>query len=380
MTRPLRFAIVGLGNIGRTHLATLRSEAVSGAEVTAVVSSSDADLPAGVRHFASLEQLLAEDAADVVVVATPTMAHLEQGLAVLAAGRHLLMEKPLALSTHDAQRLLDAVPDGVIAAVMLNQRHHAAYRRIRDIVATGELGNLVRYSWTMTAWYRPDIYFDVSAWRGTWVGEGGGALLNQCIHNLDVLQWIVGLPSAVTARAGFGRFHRIEVEDEVTAMFAHDSGVNGILVASTGEAPGINQLDLVGDRGTLRYDGETIAVQIASESVTDHCANTREMFGMPAFSARTEQPEPLANQHAAIFNNVVAAIQGDAALEVPLDEGVSSLALANSMLLSAWTGTTVALPLDAAAYQNALAQRIASSQLRVPADVEVEIDMDKSYR
>ena len=377
---PLRFAIVGLGNIGATHLATLNSERVPGAAVSAVVTAGEADLPASVRRLSTLDELLAGDYADVVVIATPTMAHADAGRAVLDAGCHLLMEKPLALSLQDAEGLVNAVPSGVCAAVMLNQRYHPAYARIRHIVSSGGLGALIRYSWTMTGWYRPDVYFAVSAWRGTWRGEGGGALLNQCIHNLDALQWIVGLPDSVQAQISFGRFHDIEVEDEVSALLQHDTGVTGTLVASTGEAPGINQLDIVGDRGTLQYDGEVLQVHSASGSVAEHCASTRDMFGMPAFTTQEETLTAVGAEHAQVFNNLVAAVATGSALDTPLAAGLNSLALANALLLSAWEERRVALPLDAARYQRALAQRIATSELRTPADLTVNINMDQSYR
>lgn len=157
--------------------------------------------------------MLATDIADVVLVATPTMNHPTLGHAVVEGGCHLLIEKPVAMSLLEAQRLVAAVPDNLCGAVMLNQRYHPAYARIQDIVSSGELGRIVRFNWLMTALYRPDIYFQVSTWRGTWSGEGGGALLNQCIHNLDILHWLFGQPQSVMADARLGKYHKIEVGD-----------------------------------------------------------------------------------------------------------------------------------------------------------------------
>jgi len=224
------------------------------------------------------------------------------------------------------------------------------------------------------------VYYKVSRWRGTWSGEGGGLLLNQCIHNLDVLQWLVGMPDEVYASAGFGKYHAIEVEDEVTAMLRFDSGLTGTVTASSGEAPGINQLDLVGDRGTLRFDGQRIHLATASQSVAEYCAGTLDMFGIPEFTNQLVQPGPQVNQHGEILQNFVRAIRDDEPLATPARAGLASIELANAMLLSAWDRQAVPLPLDADAYEAALQRKIAASGLREPARLNANIDMEKSYR
>ena len=376
----VRFAIAGYGNIGRTHCDTLANGEVARGAVSAVVAREVDDLPAGVVRYATLQQLFAADAADAVIVATPTMTHPQLGAAVLSAGRHLVMEKPLAMSVRQARGLIDAVPAGVQAAVMLNQRYHPVYREIKNIIEQGALGRLVRFNWIMTAWYRPDVYFQVSRWRGTWPGEGGGALLNQCIHNLDILCWLLGRPESVAAEACFGKFHDIEVEDEVTALLRFADGVTGSMVASTGEAPGMNRLDIVGDRGTLRFDGDSLTLTSGDVSVTEHCATTNEMFGMPRFVEREIAVGEPINQHAAVLQNVVDAIADGAELTTPLREGLRSVELANAMLLSAWEDRRVSLPLDAELYERRLQERIAASGFREPQALDVRIDMDASYR
>ena len=388
----VRFGIVGLGNIGQSHLRTLESDQVPGACVRGVVarsgggnSSQNTDYLADhISRYNSLPEMLAAADIDAVVVATPTHDHIESGMAVLQSGKHLLMEKPLAASVGQAQQLLDTLAGKAashqMAAVMLNQRHHPIYRRIHELISSNTLGSLVRFNWTMTAWYRPDVYFQVSPWRGTWPGEGGGALLNQCIHNLDVLQWFFGLPDSVMAQANFGKFHNIAVEDEVSALLRWDTGMTGVLVASTGEAPGINQLDIVGDSGQLSFDGTTLTLARANQSVSEHCASTLEMFGVPEFNETSVEGVPCDNQHAAIFNNLVGAIRGEVALETPLLAGMDALMLANATLLSAWEDQRVSIPLQAQTYEAALQQRVAQDSMRTPREVDVQIDMDKSYR
>ncbi len=376
----VRFGIVGYGNIGRAHAATLAGGEVDRARLTAVVTRGDAEVPAGVVRFTSVEDLLAGDLVDAVIVATPTMTHADAGVAVLAAGKHLVIEKPIAMSLATARELVDAVPGGVKAAVMLNQRYHPAYREIKNVVARGELGRIVRFSWLMTAWYRPDVYFLVSRWRGTWPGEGGGALMNQCIHNLDVLQWVLGLPESVMADVRFGKYHSIDVEDEVTAMTTGPDGMSGVVVASTGEAPGMNQLDIVGDRGALHFDGSKLTLHSTDQSVAEHCSTTREMFGMPDYQTREVPVGPDLNQHACVLQNVADAILDDTPLATPLPEGLGSIELANAILLSAWDDRRIDLPLDAERYQSQLDARLSASSLRDPQDIDVHIDMDASYR
>ena len=377
----VRFGIVGFGNIGQTHAQTLLSGSVPGAELTAVVSSrDDIELAPGIGVYADIDAMIAAQVVDAVIVATPTMDHVTTAEKVFAANLHLVIEKPVAMSVGQVESLIAKQPANCVAAVMLNQRYHPVYRRIQNLIADGELGRLQRFSWQMTAWYRPDVYFQVSSWRGTWPGEGGGALVNQCIHNIDVMQWILGMPDALVADAKFGKTHDIEVEYEVSALLRYDSGLSGSMIASTGEAPGVNRLDIVGDLGSIVFDGETLTLLRAHENVSEHLKNTREMFGVPAFRAETLEVDDDVNQHACVLQDVVLAISDSQALATPLAAGVDSIALANAMLLSTWQRSWVDLPLDTQLYEAELAKRVAESDLRTPKEIEVHIDMEDSYR
>ena len=377
----VRIGIIGLGNIGRQHAELLSGGSVEGAELGAVCArGGDLGAPFDVPCFPNHQALFASGLVDAVLIATPTQSHPEIGRAALEQGLHVLMEKPLAMSVGQARELISAASERSRFAVMLNQRFHPAYGRIKALLDEGRLGPLQRFAWTMTSWYRPDVYYQVSSWRGTWPGEGGGLLINQCIHNLDVLQWLVGLPGEVFAVAGFGKYHEIDVEDEVTATLRFADGLTGTVTASSGEAPGINQLDLVGDLATLRFDGERIRLYASSESVAEHCQGTLDMFGMPEFAEQAIQPDDPVNQHQAVLQNFVNAIARGEPLATPAAAGLASIELANAMLLSAWRGQVVSLPLDAEAYELALQRRIASTSLRKPAAIQANIDMAKSYR
>jgi len=375
----VRLGIIGLGNIGQEHVKLINSGAVPELAVSAVCARSMPAIDWDIPYFSDYLTLFDSGLIDAVLIATPTHEHFAMAQAALQRGLHVLVEKPLAMSIGQAKDLLSNA-NSVVFGVMLNQRYHPLYQRIQALLNNGELGELVRYSWTMTAWYRPDIYYKVSAWRGTWAGEGGGLLLNQCIHNLDVLQWCVGLPTEVTAQIGFGKFHDIEVEDEVSALFRHDNGVTGSLIASSGEAPGINQFDLVCDRGMIRCDGETLTVWKGNESTAAHSKHTRAMFGTPEFSPSVYEPSATSPQHAYPLNDFARAILSGSPMHTPASEGLGSLHLANALLMSGWHHQSVSLPLSASVYEQALQQRMRESSLRAPEKLNVEIDMNKSYR
>ncbi len=376
----VRFAVVGTGNIGQQHINLLRSGKIEGATLTATVSRSGQSAGISVPHFTSLESLLDAQCCDAVLIATPTMDHVSASRLAAQRRLHVLLEKPIAMSVGQAQALIDEIPEGIQFGVMLNQRFHPAYAAIKQLLDEGRIGTIQRYTWTMTAWYRPDVYYKVSRWRGTWPGEGGGLLINQCIHNLDIIQWLFGLPEKISANVAFGRYHDIDVEDEVTAMLGYESGRVGLLQASSGEAPGINRLEIIGDTGVISWNDTELTIQQADQSVSEHCATTREMFGMPSFTCQTVDLADGVNQHAQVIQNFVDALTKGSSLLTPATEGLGSLQLANGMLLSQWDDKAVALPIDSKRYEQLLSGRIASSALREAQDIEVEIDMEKSYR
>ena len=379
--KPLRLGIVGLGNIARQHLDTVRAGAVPGCAVAALCSrTAPGEAASGLPHFTDYRALVDSGLCDAVLVASPTYTHREVGEYALRAGLHVLMEKPLGLSVREGEHLLAQAVPGQVFGLMLNQRADPLFGRMREIIAAGELGPLVRVQWTMTHWFRPDIYYQASDWRATWRGEGGGLLLNQCIHNLDILQWLCGMPRRIRAFCHFGKFHDIEVEDEATAYMEFDRGLTGMFVGSTGEAPGSNRLEIVGDRGGLCFDGERLLMSRNAPGAAQYSRETKDMFGMPATSVEDITPARTMNQHARVLGNFVEAIVDGTPLIATAEEGLDALALANGMLLSTWQGRAIDLPLDSDAYQALLEDHIRESSLRDKADIDVHIDMQRSYR
>jgi len=387
----IKIGIIGLGNIARQHISNLLEDTVCHAELTAVCSrSKPEDLHQlaknqPVQWFSDYRSLLTSGACDAVIVATPSYTHLEIGLAALAADIHVLMEKPMAMTVGEARQLAAQARsaecrDRPLLGVMLNQRMDPLYRLMKQLLDQGDIGSITRTHWTMTNWFRPEVYFRVSDWRATWRGEGGGLLLNQCIHNLDIFQWLCSMPVSLQAHCEFGKYHSIEVEDEATAFLKYSNGATGVFVGSSGEAPGFNRLEIVGDGGSLVFDGTQLLLTKNQPSTSEYCRTTTEMFGTPKSVTTDITPDRSSNQHAAILRNFVAAINGDEALIASAEDGIHSLAFANAMLLSSWTNGQVQLPLDSATYQTHLNERIAHSSLRSAENIKVDIDMSKSFR
>jgi predicted dehydrogenase len=237
-------------------------------------------------------------------------------------------------------------------------------------------------TWICTDWFRSNAYYRSSAWRATWKGEGGGILLNQCPHNLDLLQWILGMmPVRIRAACALGKWHPIEVEDDVTAYLEYPNGATGTFIASTGEAPGVNLLAISGDRGCVRLEHGRIHFTRNVMATSRFNKTTSGCFSSPE---RWEIEIPVSGnggQHNEIIQNFVNAILHGETLKAPAEEGIRSVELANAMLYSSLTGKTIELPLNASAYEKTLKGLIANSRGRKKTvRPSAPVDMRKSFR
>jgi len=225
----VKIGIIGLGNIGRVHAKNIQDGWVENSELVAVANRSIQSLEEfekqGIACFGNGSELIESGFADAVIVALPTALHAPIGVQALEAGLHLMMEKPLACHKAEAERILAARQrNDQVVSIMLNQRTNPCYAKLKKWIDEGAIGRLQRVSWTMTNWFRPEIYFQSSAWRATWAGDGGGVLMNQCPHNLDILQWLVGMPERIRGFCSFGKYHDLDVEDEATAYMEFPGG------------------------------------------------------------------------------------------------------------------------------------------------------------
>jgi predicted dehydrogenase len=361
----VKLGIVGLGLMGTAHARSIVNGLVPGCELAAVCDpgkSVAAEFP-GIPCFQDSAALIRSGTVDAAFICTPHYTHSSIGIAALKAGLHVLVEKPISVEKADALKLLAAHRslDQVFAA-MFNQRTDPVYQKLRQLVTSGELGQIRRVNWTVTDWFRPEAYYAHGGWRATWAGEGGGVLLNQCPHNLDLFQWIFGMPSKVRGFCQFGRYHRIEVEDDVTAYFEYPDGMTGVFITSTGEAPGTNRLEVAAERGRVVVEDGRIAFRRNEIPATEFSRTTDQKFGRPpVWDVSIPLPPHRGEQHIGILKNFTNAILHGEALLSPAAEGIHSVELANAILLSSIEDTTVELPMSAPRYAKLLARLKASS-------------------
>jgi predicted dehydrogenase len=363
----VRLGLIGLGVMGQVHARNILAGKVPALRLTAVADSDPrrraafADLP----RFASADALLASGTADAVLIATPHYAHTDIGIAALRAGVHVLVEKPISVHRADCERLLAAhTRHRQVFAAMFNQRCDPMYRKLHELVHEGALGKIQRVQWTVTNWFRPHCYYRMSDWRATWSGEGGGVLLNQCPHNLDLFSWIFGQPTRVRGFCRFGRYHEIEVEDDVTAYFELPGGATATFITSTGEAPGTNRLEVMAENGRVVAEAGVLRFLRNAVPTPRFSRTTRLPFSAPPTVEKVFTFKDAGPQHVGILKNFAAAIRRGVPLVAPAAEGIRSVELANAILLSSWTDRAVDLPLDGAVYARWLRRKIAASSRR----------------
>lgn len=381
--KPVRLGIVGLGNIGRYHADYLRQNRIHRAELTAVC-----DAFAPLHHYAPLHtfqdpaELFRSGTIDAVIIATPHYQHTSLGIAALKAGLHTMIEKPISAHKADAERLVAAAeqrPKQVFAG-MFQLRTEPRYRKIQKLIQNGELGDIVRMNWLITDWYRTEAYYASGGWRATWKGEGGGVLLNQCLHNLDVIAWLLGMPARVRGFCQLGRYHDIEVEDNVTAYLEYPNGATGVFITSTGEAPGSNRFEIAGTRGRLVLENNRLHFTRNEVDMAEFNRSAKVGFAKPDVW-EVEIPFTDATMpHASVMQNFINAILEGEPLIAPGAEGMHSVELANVMLYSSLLGQAIDLPMDGAAYESTLQQLIASSSFEKKVVQVSNEDFAQSFR
>jgi predicted dehydrogenase len=365
--------IIGLGNMGKSHAKLIAEGEVPGMVLTAVADRNPDSMNewTDITHFDDGSALIQSGEVDAVLICTPHYSHTTLGIEALQAGLHVLVEKPISVHKADCQRLIDAWTNPkLIFAAMFNQRTNPEYRKLRELIKTDELGEIQRINWVVTTWYRTEHYYRTGDWRATWGGEGGGVLLNQCPHNLDLLQWLFGMPVKVTANCQFGRFHNIEVEDAVTALMEFENGATGVFVTTTGEAPGTNRLEVAADRGKVVIEDGKLHFTRTESLVSEHCKNATEGFSRPSVWEIEVPITEKGEQHLGIIKNFANAILHDEPLLAPASEGIHSVELANAMLYSAFKNEAVHLPLDGATYEAVLKKKIDRSTYVKPETVQ----------
>ena len=370
----VRVGIIGLGNQGTHYMAGLFNPGkIPNGVVTALCDNNPAKIELmktrtvgqDIAYFENYIDMLDSGLCDMVMVVVPHYFHPEMVIECLKRGIHVICDKPAGVYTKQVKEMNEvAKQSNALFAMMFNQRTNCVYRKMREIVQAGGIGELQRVTWIITDWYRTQQYYDSGSWRATWEGEGGGVLFNQCPHQIDLVQWVVGeLPVQVNGFCQFGKWHDIEVEDEVTAYFRYKNGATGVFITTTGEAPGTNRFEISGTRGKLLVEGDKLYYW-QNEADTQEWSKTANTGFVPPKCTKIEVETDGQNpQHMGILNNFIAAVRGEEPLFVNGIEGINGVELMNAMELSGWNnGEPISLPVDEDRYLRELQAHVANSK------------------
>jgi predicted dehydrogenase len=369
----LRIGIIGIGNMGSIHALNLFKNEISGATLTALCDIIPERLQwaketfgDAIQLFDDMESFFASSSFDGIIIATAHYDHPRIAIRAFELGIHVLCEKPAGVYTKQVRLMNEAAKaSGKVFGIMYNQRTNPLYLKLKDMIAAGELGEIRRTNWIITNWYRPQSYYDSGGWRATWSGEGGGVLINQDPHQLDLWQWTTSMmPKRVRAACYFGKYRHIEVEDDVTAFVEYENGATGVFVTTTGEAPGTNRYEISGDHGKIVIEDGKLTFWRLHVSEPEFNRDFKGKFGQPDCTVYEIPIEGKESGHNGIIENWVQAIIHGTPLLAPGEEGIHGLMISNAMLLSAWTDGWVNMPIDEEQFYEQLQARIAESQAR----------------
>ncbi len=387
--KKVRFGVIGIGNMGTSHSEKLDRGIVPEIELTAVCDLKEdrcqwarEHLSSSVQVYQDPEEMMTKAPLDAVIVATPHYDHPRLVMDAFRHGLHAITEKPAGVYTAAVREMNEAAKkSGKLFGIMYNQRTNPVYAKVKELLASGEMGEIKRVIWLITNWYRSQSYYNSGGWRATWEGEGGGVLLNQCPHNLDLLQWIAGMPCGVRAFMKYGCHRDIEVENDVTAYLEYPNGATGLFVTSTHETPGTNRLEISGDRGKIVVENNKITFFRTRIGETEFHQTWTGGFGSPEYWQIPIEPAkaPALTEHMGIFANFASAILHGTPLLAPGEEGILGLSISNAMHLSDWTGQMVdPMHLDEALFKQLLDERIAASTMHKE-DVNVTLDVTGTH-
>ena len=387
----LKLGIIGIGNMGSAHCKRFLNKELTDCELTAVCDIDPAKLDwvkenigADIKQFSDYHELLDAHVCDAILIATPHYDHPIIAIEAFEKGYHVLSEKPAGVYTKKVREMNEAAAkSGKVFAMMYNQRTNPTYQKVREIITSGQLGEPKRLVWVITNWYRTQKYYDSGAWRATWEGEGGGVLLNQCPHQLDLWQWMFGMPKSINAKCSVGKYHNIEVEDDVTITAEYENGATATFITSTGEYPGSNHLIISGDRGRIVVEeGKKVTFVKLDKAERDFCYSSDKSFIPPEDIGRTEEVfeyDNFGTQHTGILQNFTNHILYGEELMSNGYEGINGLTISNAAFLSDWTKQEITLPMDEDLFYELLQERINNSTVRKEEKASVIVDVNGTY-
>ena len=392
MSEKVRVGVIGVGNMGLGHINNFVKGAMPEIDITCVADIDEKKFALAkeklpdVVCFPTAEALIDSGLADAVIIATPHYFHPPIGIYALQKGVHVMSEKPAGVYTKQVRELIDvAEHSDKTYAIMFNQRTNCVYRKIHDLVQSGVYGELRRVSWIITDWFRTQQYYNSGGWRATWAGEGGGVMLNQCPHQLDLWQWICGMPDTVRAFCHEGKWHDIEVEDDVTIYVTYPNGATGTFVTSTGDTPGTNRLEITLDKAKIvgEEDRDTgssdVWVYELETSISDYIKSAENGFSRPKGAWKKMETDGKNPQHVGVMNAFAAHILRGEPLVAEGKEGIRGLTISNAAFLSSWLDKTVTIPFDEDLYYELLQKKIRNSTFVKTVNEQVQKDMSSTY-
>jgi len=364
--KKVKIGVIGIGNIGSVHANALYSGKVRNAYLGALCDTSDkrraelAELYPDVPIFSTADELIASKAVDAVIISTPHYDHPTIAIKAFDGGLHVLSEKPMAVYCLAAREMIAAADrSGKVFSVMFNQRNNRLFAKAREIVRSGELGELKRMVSIVTNWYRKQAYYDSGEWRATWSGEGGGVLMNQAPHNLDLWQWICGMPEEIYAECDVAKYHNIEVEDDATIFARYKNGATALFVSTTGEFPGTNRMEISGSKGKIVIENGTLTYSALPIDEREYVAYPEKEKIAPEVTVLEDEKY---NGHILIIENFADAILNGTPLISDGREAINELTISNAAYLSAWTGEKIKLPMDDELFLKMLQERTQTSK------------------
>ncbi|AMB60030.1 Gfo/Idh/MocA family protein [Microterricola viridarii] len=379
MTKKVRIGIIGLGAQGSMYAKFITDGLVPNMEIGAIADidpakaeSAASDYP-GIPFFSDYLEMIESGSVDAVVTCVPHFLHPQIGIEALQRDIHALVEKPAGVYTKQVAELnaYALTKPELSFGIMFNQRNNPLYIRLKEIVDGGEIGSILRSNWIITNWWRPQGYYDQSAWRATWGGEGGGVLVNQAPHQLDLWQWICGVPKSVYSKVAYGYRRNIAVEDEVTALVDYGNGATGVFITATHEMTGTDRFEIVGSQGKIVVENSKTATVTRLKRPERELSENMDMSDvMKLFMGQLDTDDYYEQetiefdsvwgaQHAGVLENFAANILDGTPLLAPGSDGIKGVRLANAIHLSSWTGREVSLDFDEDEFIAELNSRIA---------------------
>ncbi len=386
MSKKIKLGIIGNGNMGSGHAGNIRDGKCPDFELVAIADnnpdrlewSKQQNYGDGVTYFENAIEMLDSGLIEACIIAVPHYDHCNFAIECMKRSIHVMVEKPAGVYTKQVRKMnntADVHPE-VVFGMMFNQRTNCIYRKVKELVDSGEYGEIRRVNWIITDWYRPQAYYNSGGWRATWAGEGGGVLLNQCPHQLDLLQWICGMPSKVHAHLHYGKWHDIEVEDDVTAYLEYPNGATGCFITTTGDAKGTNRLEIQMDKAKLIVEN-SLTFEVFKISEPEFSKTNTIPFGNLESEIIDVKLDGKNEQHIGVLNAWGDAILRGGKLVADGKEGINGLTLSNAMHLSSFLGKEVELPFDEELYYSELMKRAATSKIRETKTVFA--DTSKTY-